>query len=156
VGDYLKKMVPFNNSSSIVSSNHYNAQPQISQTYSNEMIPIREQYEETNINETILNDNIVGCIHEKINVIGNQQSIWKRIFTKSKEIVFKNTTNACSFYVLMYIYQLKYKRLTSVISIKQSIWDRYKPYYKLYKSKKLHILKLQGKQKIVQKIEAGE
>ena len=156
VGDYLKNMVPFNNSSSIVSSNHYNAQPQISQTYSNEMIPLGEQYEQTNINETILNDNIVGCIHEKINVTGNQQSIWKRIFTKSKEIVFKNTTNACSFYVLMYIYQLKYKRLTSVISIKQSIWDGYKPYYKLYKSKILHILKLQGKQKIVQKIEAGE
>lgn len=154
--DYLKNLVPFNNSSNIVSTNYYNAQPQISQTYANEDIPITEQYADAPVDSSQLNDNVIGCIKHIIDVTGNQQSIWKRIFAKSKEIVFKNTNTMCSFYILIYIFQMKYKQVASVLQIKQSIWDGYKSYYKAHKSKILHILKLQGKNAIVQKIEKGE
>lgn len=156
--DYLKNMVPFNTSSQIGVVNYDTAKPQISQPYSNEAITLDEQGKllKSEDVENRLNDNIIECIKETLDIIGNtRDSMWKRIFPKeSKEIVFKNTSTSCTFYILIYMFQDKYKKPISVQSVKTTLWNGYSSYYSnsKYKDKILKILKNQGKQKIVQKI----
>ncbi len=154
--DYLKNLVPFNISSQIGVVNYDSAKPQLSQPYSNEAITLEEQEKlakSTEV-ENKLNDNIIECVKETIDIIGNtRDSIWKRIFTKdSKEIIFKNTSTSCTFYILIYMFQDKYKKQISVQSVKTTLWNGYSAYYSKYKDAILKILKSQGKHKIVYNI----
>jgi hypothetical protein len=155
--DYLKNLVAFNTNSMITNLNFYTAEPKISQIYSNEPIPLKEQYD-IETSSTSLNEQVIECVKETVEVIGNpQESMWKKIFPKkSKEIVFKNTSNNCSFYVLIYIFQDKYKTSISVQSIKLAIWNGYKEFYQKYKEKILMLLRKQGKKNIVTKITSGK
>ena len=155
--DYLKNLVPFNTNKNISNVNYYTAFPQISQPYSTEPIPLKEQYVENYQSSGELNDVLIECIKEVVEVVGNtQESMWKRIFPKkTKEIIFKNTSTNCSFYPLIYIFQDKYKTPISVQSIKLAIWNGYKEFVPKYKEKILKILKNQGKKSIVAKIQSG-
>jgi hypothetical protein len=140
--------------------NYDTAKPQISQAYSNEAIALKEQNEllETDVIENRLNDNVLECIKENVDIIGNSRdSIWKRIFPKeTKEIIFKNTSTSCTFYILIYMFQDKYQKSISVQSVKTTLWNGYSTYYMKYKDTILKVLKNQGKHKIVHKIMAGE
>jgi hypothetical protein len=80
--------------------------------------------------------------------------MWKRIFpANSKEIVFKNTTSNCSYFVLFTIFANKYSKMNiSIQDIKRVIWDGYSSLYGIYKNTILDILKQQGKFNIVKKI----
>lgn len=153
--DYLKNLVAFNVSDNVFNVTHETALPQITQMYSNEVIPLTEQYETDLIDDKKLNETVMECIKETVDVIGQpNESLWKRIFPKkSKEIIFKNTNNNCSFYPLIYIFQNKYREQISILSVKISILNGYKEYMKKYENKILSILKKQGKKNIVSNIE---
>jgi len=157
--DYLKNLVPMNISNYIKNTHFTNAQPQISQKYSTERIPLTEQtiIETNDTSTSVLDDAIISCIYEMVDVIGNQQSLWKRIFPKvAKEIKFKNTSTNCSFYPLIAIFKMRYNVLVSVMSLKISLWNAYEHYMEKYSKQILKLLKLQGKQSIVASIENKE
>lgn len=159
--DYFKGMVAINDSEQYQNSTHYNAMPQITVPYSNEVVSLEEQNknigdEESNVIK--LNTILSECIKERVSIIGNvSTSMWKRIFpTNAKEIVFKNTTANCSYYVLFAIFANKYGEVTiSVQDIKRVIWDGYSQFYSIHKNVILDILKQQGKFNIVKKIKNG-
>jgi hypothetical protein len=160
--DYLRNLTAFNTSSQIGIVNYETAYPQISQAYSNEAIPLKDQNEilhrdQGEEQENKLNDNVLECIKETVDIIGNiRDSMWKRIFPKeSKEIIFKNTSTSCTFYILIYMFQDKYKKSISVQSVKTTLWNGYSTYYSKYRDTLLKVLKNQGKHKIVQKIMSG-
>ena len=155
--NYFKDLVPFNESSNIVNVNYDTAIPQVSQTYSNDIIPINQQYSDANQGMELTFDFFIDCIKDTVEVIGNpRESLWKKIFPKkTKEIVFKNVSNNCTFYPLSYIFQDKYKEVISIQSVKVAIWNGYKTYYPKYKDQILKIWKKQGKKTIVANILKG-
>jgi hypothetical protein len=155
--NYFKDLVPFNKSANIVNVNYDTAIPQVSQTYANDAIPVKEQYSEAKQEKEMTFDFFIDCIKDTVEVIGNpRESLWKKIFPKkTKEIVFKNVSNNCTFYPLSYIFQDKYKEVISIQSVKVSIWNGYKAYYPRYKDHILKIWKKQGKKNIVASIMSG-
>lgn len=156
--EYLKKLVPFNYNKQIVNVNHSTAQPQKSQVYSNDAILLKDQYV-SNIptDNKNINDYMLECIKDSVEIVGNaSQSMWKRIFPKTtKEIIFKNTSNNCSFYVLLYIFFHKYNTQVSVQSLKISLWNGYKKFLPKYKDTILKIWKKQGKKSLCDKIKTN-
>jgi len=156
--DYLKKLVPFNYNSQIINVNHSTANPQTSQVYSNDPVPLSEQTViESSQDIKNINDHMLECIKETVEVVGKQsESMWKRIFPKTtKEIIFKNTSTNCSFYVLLYIFFHKYKTAISIQSLKVSLWNGYKQYLPKYKDAILKIWKNQGKKMLCDKIKSN-
>jgi hypothetical protein len=153
--EYLKDLKPYNVSSYIENVNYETAEPQLTQTYSTEPVTVEEQYANLGLEKTNLNELLIECIDKTIEIIGNpRDSIWKRIFPKkAKEIVFKNTSPQCSFYVLIAMFQDKYKEPLSVLSIKEALWGEYNKYYNKYSDRILELLKKQGKRTIVGKIQ---
>jgi hypothetical protein len=82
--------------------------------------------------------------------------MWKRIFPRTtKEIIFKNTSNNCSFYVLLYIFYHKYNTVISVQSLKVSLWNGYKKFLPTYKEAILKTWKRQGKKSLCDKIKSN-
>ena len=150
---YFNKMIPFSSQGYINNINYEIAEPDITQTYTNDPISLDDQYKEPIDNR--LNDNLIECIQEKREIIGRtDNSIWKRSFPKiSKEIIFKNTSPNCSFYIIIYILQEKLKTPVLIQDLKKVLWDGYKGYMETNKKKILHILKIQGKKQIVDDIE---
>jgi hypothetical protein len=155
--NYFKDLVPFNIVENIQNVAFEVAKPDISQVYSNEVIPLSEQNIESNENIDNLNDLIVECIDKTVEVIGNpSESIWKRIFPKkSKEIIFKNSSPQCSFYVLLAIFQDKYKQPVSIQSVRNSLAKKYVELMANYKTAILSVWKHQGKEEWVNSIEKG-
>ena len=159
--NYLKNLVPFNVSSNINNINFDNAIPQINQPYSNELIKLKEQRNILEDNEDAimgdkLESDIIACIEDTIDIIGQpRESLWKRVFSdrKYKEIVFKNTTTNCSFYVLIYIFQKRYNMPISVLDLKKILFKEYNKYLADYKRQILKVLRIQGKKDIAAKIE---
>jgi hypothetical protein len=157
--NYFKDFKPFNLNKNINNVTYETADPHTSQKYAIDVIPLKEQY--TNIVDTNtpedLNKNITDCINSTVEIIGNPTtSIWKRIFPKNiKEIVFKDTPY-CSFNVLVYMFQDKYKKQVSVKSIKQSLVVAYKDFILKYGKKILNVLKKQGKELMISNIEKGK
>ncbi len=153
---YLKGLVPYNTASEIVNTAFNTAGPQISQKYSEEQVSIEEQYQ-NNDNNNIgqLKEFVVECIKETRDVIGNpQDSMWKRMFpNKTREIVFKNSSNNCTFFVLIYIFQDKYGVPISVQKIKETIAFGYKKLLSTYKTEIYKTLRKQGKRNIVDSVE---
>jgi hypothetical protein len=153
---YLKGLTPYNTSNEIINTAFNTAEPQISQKYSTQQISIEEQYENNNDNNSNqLNQYIVECIKETVEVIGNPyESIWKRVFPKkSREIIFKNNSTNCTFYILNYIFQDKHNVPISVQKIKELISIGYKELLPKYKDAIYKILKKQGKKFIMEKVE---
>jgi hypothetical protein len=152
--DYFKNNIPYNLNNNVQNVTFNTADPLISQNYSNEIIPLKDQYNDLGITRNDLYDFVIDCVDKKVDIIGNpNESIWKRILPKkSKEIIFKNSPN-CSFHVLVYIFQDKYKEPISIKSIKTSLWNGYKELMIKYSKKILNILKIQGKRNIVLDIE---
>jgi hypothetical protein len=154
--NYFKDLLPFNQSPGIMNVNYDTAEPQLTQTYANDAIPLNQQYGDTAVKD-INFDLFAECIKDTVEVIGNpRESLWKKIFPKkTKEIVFKNVSNNCTFNVLSYIFQDKYKEAISIQSVKVSIWNGYKAYYPKYKDQILKTWKKQGKKNIVTSIISG-
>ena len=153
---YLKGLVPYNTSVEIVNTTYNNAEPQISQKYSTQEISIEEQYENNNDNNSNqLNQYIVECIKETVDIIGNPyESMWKRIFPKkSREIIFKNNSTNCTFYILNYIFQDKHNVPISVQKIKELISMGYKELLPKYKDSIYKVLRKQEKKTIIDKVE---
>ena len=149
---YFNKMIPFSSHGYINNINYEIAEPDITQTYTNDPISLDDQYKEPIDNR--LNDNLIECIQDKREIIGRMDnSIWKRSFPKvSKEIIFKNTSPNCSFYIIIYILQEKLKTPVLIQDLKKVLWDGYKGYMETNKKKILHLLKIQGKKQIVDDI----
>jgi hypothetical protein len=161
--DYLKSEPAYNTSKYIHNINYDTAEPQITQRYSTDAISLEKQGEMLEERETVtsnLNDNILECIVSTREVIGNQLSLWKRIFTKydkenkekTKEVVFKNNIGNCTFYILIYIFQSFYKKTISLHSLKISLINGYKKYWPKYSRQIVKTLKNQGKEQIAKKI----
>jgi hypothetical protein len=162
--DYLNLEPAYNTSEYIKNITYDTAEPQIvTQRYSNEAITLEKQaelFEERAVVTDNLNDNILECIVSTREVIGNQQSLWKRIFTKydkenqekTKEIIFKNNIGNCTFYILIYIFQKFYKKPISLHSFKISLINGYKKYWTKYSRQIIKTLKTQGKEHIAKKI----
>jgi hypothetical protein len=164
--DYFKNMVPIHSSDEFQNSNHNNAMPQISIPYLNEDISLEDQFRELKDVDTNkvnkLNNVIIECVKERINIVGNAQtSMWKRIFPqRAQEIVFKNTTTTCSYYILLALFMSislgrQSQPNVTIQDIKRVIWDGYSGLYGLHKNTILKILKMQGKFDIVKKIKNG-
>jgi len=157
--DYLKNLVPMNISNEIKNTNFAYSQPQVSQKYSTQRVPLAEQMPENEgVAKNALQEGTTYCIHEIVEVIGNpQQSMWKRIFPKvAKEIKFKNTTENCSFYALIAAFEMHKNVPLSVNSLKIALWNAYQPYMEKYSKQIMKLLKIQGKQKIVAGIDKKE
>jgi hypothetical protein len=162
--DYLNTEPAYNTSEYIKNITYDTAEPQVvTQKYSNESITLEKQselVEESSIITDNLNDNILECIVSSREVIGNQQSLWKRIFSKydkenqekTKEIIFKNNIGNCTFYILIYIFQKFYKKAISLHSLKISLINGYKKYWSRYSRQIIKTLKSQGKEHISKKI----
>jgi hypothetical protein len=152
--EYLKNLKPYNISSHIENVTYGTATPQISQPYSTDPVSVDEQYAELGLEKTNLNELLIECIDKTVEIIGNpRDSMWKRIFPKkAREIVFKNSSPQCSFYVLIAMFQDKYKEPLSVTAVKEALWDEYKLHYDKYSTQILELLKRQGKRTIVSKI----
>ena len=150
--EYFKDMEPFNTNKFIQNVDYNNANPSISQKYSNEPITLNEQQQTMEEYQ----ENQLGneCINVIRDVIGNPTtSLWKRIFQNKKfnEIVFNNTSH-CSYQVILYILEDKLKKLITVENLKVTLWNAYSTYYDKYSSKILTILKKQGKVKILENV----
>lgn len=162
--DYLKTEPAYNTSEYIKNITYNTADPQVvTQKYSNEAVTLEKQaelVEESSVVTDNLNDNILECIVSSREVIGNQQSLWKRIFSKynkenkekTKEIVFKNNIGNCTFYILIYIFQKFYKEAISLHSLKISLINGYKKYWGKYSRQIIKTLKGQGKEHIAKKM----
>jgi hypothetical protein len=150
--EYFKDMEPFNTNKFIQRVDYNNANPAISQRYSNEPITLQEQQEvlEKSPEKQLANE----CINVIRDVIGNPTtSLWKRIFQNKKfsEIVFNNTVN-CSYQVILNILEDKLQKLITVENLKVTLWNAYSKYYDKYKNKILTILKKQGKGKVLENV----
>jgi hypothetical protein len=110
-------------------------------------------------------DNDMTCIKEMVPVVGNNQSMWKRMFPDTtREIVFFNTAQ-CTFYPLVYVIMSKFpnrlQKPTAVSYVKQLIWASYWKFLDTpaktttYLPKFLAILKKQGKQRMAAQVEKG-
>lgn len=163
--NYLSNLVPYNVSKNIYNVNFETAVPQNTQTYSNDIISLKNQnsildnYNEesaSNDKDQTQESNIVMCIESTQHVIGQErESMWKKIFSDQqiyKEIVFKNSSANCSFYVLIYIFYNKYKKIINVNLLKELLWSKYKNYYGKYKDQIHKVLRKQGKAEIVAKL----
>jgi hypothetical protein len=150
--EYFKDMEPFNVNNYIQRVDYNNANPSVSQKYSNEPIKLQEQQEvlEKSVDKQLANE----CINVIRDVVGNPTtSLWKRIFQNKKynEIVFNNNPN-CSYQVILYILEDKLQKLITVENLKVTLWNAYSKYYDKYSDKILRILKKQGKIKILENV----
>ena len=146
--NYFENLFSFNENSYVKNISYDIADPIITQPYSN-IISLNEQTKM--INETheyfdINEENKVQCVKETHDIIGNiQNSLWKRAFpNSSKELIFNNSI-ACSYSIIMYILQEKFKTQVSIQTIKTLLWNGYSPMLSEYSVKIISILKKQGK-----------
>jgi hypothetical protein len=154
--EYFKNLRAFNDNAYIHNIEYDTSDPLITQTYSGELsaksqAQIDETYQEPALD---INENTrIQCIREVREVIGNpQNSIWKRVFaTSAKEIVFRNTAE-CSFAVVVYILQEKYKTKVSINAVKAMLWNGYAALMEKYHAEIKSVLKKEGKQNIVNMI----
>jgi hypothetical protein len=158
--DYLKNLIPVNKNKDVQTVSYYHAHPQISEYYSSDTVKLEDQNQQNQKNKELqeLKENVLSCIDKSIDIVGNEYSgLWKNSFPKTaKEIVFRTTSLSCSFYPLIYVFQTKYEKLATVNNVKELLWSGYKRYYSTYKTEILNILKKQGKNRIVEKIEKDE
>jgi len=120
LGDYFDNMSVFNATDYVKHTNYDNAMPSVSQTYTNDMITVREQYA-----EPIHEEESIECIDSIIGIVGSVRSMWKRSFpTNATEIVYKESV-ACSFFVLISIMKTHTKIDHTILQIKEKLWNGY-------------------------------
>jgi len=171
--------VAFNTSQYIHNVAFETAVPNVGQKYSNDEITLSQQnaivsatttaaathpHPEEKQTADVLQENTLECIENIRDVIGNQMSLWKRIFSQktlppppTKEIVFKNTNGNCTFTPLIAIFQEQYQKQISVQQLKIFLYETYKTFAEKYgETHILDILKHQGKTKLVENIQTGK
>jgi len=169
--DYLKKKtadIPYNTSENIHNISYGTAIPRTDNNEffeGDEEITIEEQTKMLSELKTgkNINENVFFCVaNMRDKVIGNASSFWYSIAASSKnettknakEIVFK-TTEECSLYVLIYVFQDFYNELLSLHNLKISLCKGYEKFINSNENKLrsiLNIFEQQGKKNMVEKI----
>jgi hypothetical protein len=155
--DMSKPSIPFNVNDAVKHTTFDSAMPAIHPRHLNDPIKWNEQQDTTSRDMT--------CVKEMVPIVGNNQSMWKRLFPEqAREIVFHNTAQ-CTFYPLIYVLMEKFpnklNRPTAVSYVKQVIWASYWRFLDTPAksnrnlSKFVKILKNQGKQKLMMSVEKG-
>jgi hypothetical protein len=163
--DYFVDLVPYSKNKYVTNISYDNAQPSMSQKYSNK-VGLKEQAElirqdekEEKDADPVISDYLLDCIKEtRAKVIGNEKpGSWKPLFpSEVKELIFEKT-KVCTFMPLIYIFQDIHKGASiSIQNVKTSLW---KGYTKLMKhndnaSKIVHILNKQGKTELMTKVKS--
>ena len=153
---YFEDIIPFNENSYVHNINYDIADPTITQPYSN-TISLKEQTKMINDKEDFFDineENRVQCIKKTRDIIGNtQNSIWKRSFPNtSKELLFNNSIS-CSYSIIMFILQDKFKTPVSIQTIKTLLWNGYSKYISEYRNKIISILNKQGKKEMMLRVD---
>lgn len=150
-GNYFENMIGFNDSEYVKHTNYENAQPSITQTYTNDVIPVNEQY----ATETIRDEASIECIDSIVEVVGNTRSMWKRSFPSgARETVYKNTST-CSFFVLVSILKTHTGTDYTISQIKEKLWNGYSRILEKspdYLVKIVGMLRRQGKRTLMEPV----
>lgn len=101
------------------------------------------------------NDLKLECVKESKEVTGNSTNIWKQFFPKESRELFLNPSVNCTYYPLLIIYKKVNRTLITIPQIKQLLVKIYKQFSN-YESKILHVLSLQGKRDMMQKVAKKE
>ena len=128
------------------------AEPSVSQKYSTN-ISLKQQTA-INAQPETMNNFVIDCVVETLpDVIGSQNSYWKTVLpNKSREVVFKNSTN-CTYYVLCDIINKHRGKFVSIPFIKNALCQKYNQHMDTYKSQILAILKSQnGKRDMITRV----
>jgi len=161
--EYFRNMVAYNTNKYVNNIEYDNAQPEITQTYVNNVSLDEQSIMTQNVEKTKkdqFDDYILDCIQQtKMKVIGDTKlGTWRSIFpVEAKEIVFKHT-GECSFIPIIYIFQEVYNSKLSVKNIKTSLW---KEYSRLIEestnvNKIYSILRNQGKRSLIDRVKTGK
>jgi hypothetical protein len=147
-GDYLDNLIPFQMNPYVKQITYDLAGPSISQRY--DLNISLAQQNTVNEDQTNLDSFVAECIKERLpSLIGNMDSMWKRVFPNtSKEVVFNNSP-LCTFYVFISIFQQRLNTVISVQTVKVALWKKYSEYMDKHRERILNILSLQGKKEMV-------
>jgi hypothetical protein len=149
--DYFSDLDALKTTEHITNIDYYSAQPSISATYSNEPISLTEQYKRADTNETIEKE----CVVKEVDIIGNVQSFWKKLFPKrAKEIVFRDTEE-CTFLPMCHLLSEKYGKIVKPDEVRQYLWSAYTSLINIdpsFEMKIWKILKAQGKSKMMDQV----
>lgn len=128
------------------------AQPNSTQFYSNKIVHKPDE------NSHIL-DKYISCVHAVSKIpLNPTNGKWNTVTSfSSREILFKHTTDYCSFALLQVLYGLHTQKYISIVEIKNKLWNNFyfmnigKFHDKIY-----DILNKQGKSDIIKKINSGK
>lgn len=153
--DYFRDLEAFNTNPYIQNVNYETARPAMTQRYTSD-ISLEEQGLLMNLGKDAAADEMdeyaKECIESTREVIGNKQSMWKRIFPKTtKEVIYKPQV-ACSFYPILSILQRRLGQNITVQNVKTSLWNGYASLTGVHETKILGLLRKQGKRDMVDRI----
>ena len=153
--EYWENMEPFYMNSYISNLNYDNADPNISQKYSSE-VSLKQQ---NNVeNEGNKKETGMLCIKdEKNEVIGNNNSKWKKIFpSDSRETIF-TCSRVCGYNLIKSIYNTHFNQNITIDTLKSTLISQYNHYIGQHKSKILNILRKQnGKNTMIKRVEQNK
>jgi len=153
-GDYFTDLIPFNANQYVGRINFDMAEPNTTQSYSNEISLLEQTRILTqNVFDKTYNNLMSECILKQDKVVGNiQNSMWKRIFpVATEEVVFKPTV-FCSFYPIIQIFQERLGTAISIQNLKAFLWKGYSKLVNEFGDKIIEILKYQGKKDMMDRI----
>jgi hypothetical protein len=149
--EYFEDLIPFQKSVHVNNITYELANPSISIKYDN-FVPLQSQEMTVDENSGFNDELAIQCIKETREVVGNATSYWKNLLPKTcKEIIF-NSTNRCSFYIIIHILQQKLNALLSIEQLKNTLCVCYRKYMDVYKTKIEDTLFAQGKREIIHKV----
>jgi hypothetical protein len=154
-GDYLDNLVPFQMNPYVKQITYDLANPSVSQKY--DLNISLAQQRTANEEQTNLDSFIAECIKERLpTLIGNADSMWKRVFpANAKEVVFNNSP-MCTFYVFISIFQQKLNTVISVQTVKGALWKKYSEYMGEHGENILNVLSLQGKKEMIMAVKRNQ
>jgi hypothetical protein len=154
-GDYMDNLVPFQMNPYVKQITYDIANPAISQRY--DLNISLAQQRTVNEEQTNLDSFVAECIKERLpTLIGNADSMWKRVFpANAKEVVFNNSP-MCTFYVFISIFQQKLHTAISIQTVKVALWKKYSEYMEEHGENILNVLSLQGKKEMVLAVQRSQ
>ena len=153
--EYWENMEPFYMNSYISNLNYDNADPNVSQKYSSEVSLKQQDDAETEGNKK---ETGMLCIKdEKNEVIGNNNSKWKKIFpSDSRETIF-TCSRVCGYNLIKSIYNTHFNQNITIDTLKNTLISQYNHYIGQHKSKIFNILRKQnGKNTMIKRVEQNK
>jgi len=151
--DYFKSIEPYEHGKT-TKITYETANPIITQKYSNE-VSLDEQQKiviSDNTKEEIQDKFGIECIRRTIPIIGKTISEWKAFFPKNATETELHSSVKCSYYPIIYIYNIVYNVQMTVEQVKSKLAIEYEKYMSKYQTKILGILRKQGKRDMVDDI----